>query len=485
ISPMHNEDNRSIGGSGWSLNTITDDLSHLLDHSTSSELFSMLTPQRSVNSLASSSTALSSSLPSQFSLPSISYNEIFRGLSANFCQPGPSTSSAPLNPILLQQDLIVQQHLLHNVLGHRVGVQSSPSVASSSNYDTQSVHSAINRAKKRSITETRRTSLPPTSFAAVLFPSSSSQFNGFIPPSELRMNSPLTERQSTPNGEAIEENTQVNEVERKLAYEEFRRRPAPIIPDSYPRAPTPEDFGELTENNYLPSHFFKGTKILLPDGTKKTVENLITDDFIMCATSSADVLMQTSSIDFIEKNALVYRITFGVGFGKERIDMEVSPEQPFFIIGQGWSSCAPEKTLQIYGLKARLVQQGDVCISLTSFEYQSEETTRALEAVVGQREAALEAAEEANKYNTYHRTVGKISKKSKKNRAKDRRRRREGRLSEPPPDSSSPKKWKRERRCRSVEPQWQTSLPPLRPSKPFSPKQNKPFPSHCAFDFEI
>lgn len=45
--------------------------------------------------------------------------------------------------------------------------------------------------------------------------------------------------------------------------------------------------------------------------------------------------------------------------------MEALPEHPFFVYGQGWASCHPEGSLQVFGLKCSRLQIGDVCISLT------------------------------------------------------------------------------------------------------------------------
>lgn len=45
--------------------------------------------------------------------------------------------------------------------------------------------------------------------------------------------------------------------------------------------------------------------------------------------------------------------------------MEAALEHPFFVFGQGWSSCSPERTLQRYGLACQRLTVGDVCISLT------------------------------------------------------------------------------------------------------------------------
>ncbi|GMR53395.1 hypothetical protein PMAYCL1PPCAC_23590, partial [Pristionchus mayeri] len=470
---MHNEG--GLNGSGWSINTVTSDLSQLVDGSTSSDLFSILTPQRSVNSLASSSTALSSSLPSQFSLPPISYNQLLLDLQQRTCsQQGSSSSSVrtlpPLHP-LLHPSQFHPSSLLHSTMMHDLSSSSTP-------FDSQSLHSG--RPKKKSITETRRTSLPPHSIADQI-------------PSQLRMNLPCTSNGKGANSPLVDQpstSKEDQELQRELesairreAHEEFRRRPAPIVPDSYPRAPTPEDLGMLSETSYIPSHFFKGTKIVLPDGTKKAVEDLITDDFIMCSVASTDTVMQTSTVAHVEKNRFVYRIAFTINH--ETMWMEAAPEQPFFVVGLGWSSCSPEKTEQTFGLKARELQQGDVCLSLTTCQYQSKETREALHHVVGPTEAAIHAADEARKYTIFQRAIKKLPKKSRKKRNRDRRRLREGRGgSEPLPDLFFPSRTRRMKRSQSVDPLWQSSLPP-NPPKPFSPKNNKDYPNQIAFDFEI
>ncbi|MCP4061230.1 MAG: hypothetical protein GY738_28935, partial [Pseudoalteromonas sp.] len=40
-------------------------------------------------------------------------------------------------------------------------------------------------------------------------------------------------------------------------------------------------------------------------------------------------------------------------------------EHPFFVIGQGWSSYNPNRSLALYGLQCHKLQVGDICISLT------------------------------------------------------------------------------------------------------------------------
>lgn len=45
--------------------------------------------------------------------------------------------------------------------------------------------------------------------------------------------------------------------------------------------------------------------------------------------------------------------------------MEATLEHPFFVFGQGWSSCSVSRTLARYGLDCQKLNVGDVCISLT------------------------------------------------------------------------------------------------------------------------
>ncbi|KAF8365650.1 hypothetical protein PRIPAC_83479, partial [Pristionchus pacificus] len=474
ISRMHNEKDQN--GSGWSLNTFPPDLSQFLDASASSQnLFSIVTPERSVNSLASSSTALSSSLPTQFSLSQISYNQLLRDLTAKHEQQGSSASSAvtaPCNPIFIPNEFS-QQSLLQNAMN---GLSSqAPLSISSIPFDTQSVHSAVSRAKKRSITEMRRTSLPPHSIADDV----SAHFQTIQPSTSQSVQSPFIDQPTTSKEDkAIQKELAL--VIREVAKEELRRRPAPILVDTYPRAPTPENYGTLSEN--FPTHFFKGTKILLPSGEKKYVEDLVTADFILCAKLSTDMMMITASIHLIEKNKSSHRITV-ITSNNDKMSMECGPEQPFFVIGQGWKSAAPDKTRENFGLNATLLEQGDVCIILTSCEYTSMESRALLDSIVTPRESALDEARELKKFNEYQNAVKKLPKKSKKKRNADRRRRRERRLSEPPRETQSSKRGGK-KRSQSVDPHWETSLPP-KPSKPFSPKNIQDYPIQIGFDFEI
>lgn len=45
--------------------------------------------------------------------------------------------------------------------------------------------------------------------------------------------------------------------------------------------------------------------------------------------------------------------------------VEATLEHPFFVFGQGWSSCSVSRSLARYGLDCQKLTVGDVCISLT------------------------------------------------------------------------------------------------------------------------
>lgn len=58
--------------------------------------------------------------------------------------------------------------------------------------------------------------------------------------------------------------------------------------------------------------------------------------------------------------------------------MKVLVEYPFFVQHRGWSSCCPQRTLQLYGLPCRQLMEGDVCLALTPTPTQTHRThTRA------------------------------------------------------------------------------------------------------------
>nr|XP_020453206.1 ataxin-1 [Monopterus albus]XP_020453207.1 ataxin-1 [Monopterus albus] len=118
----------------------------------------------------------------------------------------------------------------------------------------------------------------------------------------------------------------------------------------------------------LPPYFIKGSIIQLADGELKRVEDLKTEDFIQSAEISSELKIDSSTVERIEgshtsPNFAV--VQFSVGEHRTQVSVEVLVEYPFFVFGQGWSSCCPDRTTQLLELPCTKLSVGDVCISLT------------------------------------------------------------------------------------------------------------------------
>ncbi|KFO33814.1 Ataxin-1 [Fukomys damarensis] len=117
----------------------------------------------------------------------------------------------------------------------------------------------------------------------------------------------------------------------------------------------------------LPPYFMKGSIIQLANGELKKVEDLKTEDFIQSAEISSDLKIDSSTVERIEDSHSpgLAIIQFAVGEHRAQVSVEVLVEYPFFVFGQGWSSCCPERTSQLFDLPCSKLSVGDVCISLT------------------------------------------------------------------------------------------------------------------------
>ncbi|XP_010775737.1 ataxin-1a [Notothenia coriiceps] len=118
----------------------------------------------------------------------------------------------------------------------------------------------------------------------------------------------------------------------------------------------------------LPPYFIKGSIIQLADGELKRVEDLKTEDFIQSAEISSDLKIDSSTVERIEGSPASHNfavVQFSVGEHRSQVSVEVLVEYPFFVFGQGWSSCCPDRTTQLLELPCTKLSVGDVCISLT------------------------------------------------------------------------------------------------------------------------
>ncbi|XP_074644835.1 uncharacterized protein LOC141901473 isoform X2 [Tubulanus polymorphus] len=137
--------------------------------------------------------------------------------------------------------------------------------------------------------------------------------------------------------------------------------PPPLNPVPYPNTP------------HYPPHFMKGSIIQLANGELKRVEDLRTDDFVNSADVSSDLKIDSSTVVRIEEltDRSTALLSFSVGEHRVQVTVEATLEHPFFVFGQGWSSCQPQRTQQRYGLTCHKLSVGDVCISLTHKEASS------------------------------------------------------------------------------------------------------------------
>ncbi|XP_016301369.1 ataxin-1-like [Sinocyclocheilus anshuiensis] len=137
--------------------------------------------------------------------------------------------------------------------------------------------------------------------------------------------------------------------------------PVPVTP------PTSTSPHSSSPSAGLPPFFMKGSIIQLADGELKRVEDLRTEDFVQSAEVSGELKIDSSTVERIEcsctPNAVI--IQFSVGENKAQVCVEVLVEYPFFVFGQGWSSCCPDRTTQLLALSCAKLSVGDVCISLT------------------------------------------------------------------------------------------------------------------------
>ncbi|XP_023667529.2 ataxin-1-like [Paramormyrops kingsleyae] len=131
----------------------------------------------------------------------------------------------------------------------------------------------------------------------------------------------------------------------------------PLIPASPPVPSLPS----------LPPYFVKGSIIQLADGALKRVEELKTEDFIQSAEISSELKIDSSTVERIDGSQApnFAIIQFAVGEQRTQVSVEVLLEYPFFVFGQGWSSCCPERTTQLLELPCAKLSVGDVCVSLT------------------------------------------------------------------------------------------------------------------------
>lgn len=142
-----------------------------------------------------------------------------------------------------------------------------------------------------------------------------------------------------------------------------------------PAQPT-ADMSQAPATPSTPSHFMKGAIIQLASGELKRVEDLQTQDFVRSAELSGGLKIDSSMVVNIlasQHRPGLVSLHFTVGEQQSKVTIDVPPEHPFFVFGQGWSSCNPERTAQLYGLSCHHLQVGDVCVSITLQQQQQQQ----------------------------------------------------------------------------------------------------------------
>ncbi|KAG5897499.1 hypothetical protein JTB14_031121 [Gonioctena quinquepunctata] len=134
---------------------------------------------------------------------------------------------------------------------------------------------------------------------------------------------------------------------------------------SPPRSPK-----KSLNNNTLPSNFAKGSLIQLHNGELRRIEDMRTEDFILSAARSAELRLAESTVLKIEESPQMENATITLTYNNRcaQVDMESRSDHPYFVMGSGWASCNPDRTLHCYGLKVQRLRVGDVLISLTPRE---------------------------------------------------------------------------------------------------------------------
>ncbi|XP_015666905.1 ataxin-1-like [Protobothrops mucrosquamatus] len=139
-----------------------------------------------------------------------------------------------------------------------------------------------------------------------------------------------------------------------------------VSPDIAPQEVQPETVFAHSQG-HLPSHFMKGAIIQLATGELKRVEDLQTQDFVRSAEVSGGLKIDSSTVVDIQESPWqgFVMLHFVVGEQQSKVSIDVPPEHPFFVYGQGWSSCSPERTARLFSLPCHKLQVGDVCISIS------------------------------------------------------------------------------------------------------------------------
>ncbi|KAH8420243.1 hypothetical protein KR009_007951, partial [Drosophila setifemur] len=143
------------------------------------------------------------------------------------------------------------------------------------------------------------------------------------------------------------------------------------------------------------SCFRRGSYIELSSGAVRRVEDIRTEDFIQSALRSQLFELREATVVRINRAGSPHHVTITFSYDSQcakvrrerrrvvgceqltthsgddfqfQVNMEVLPGHPLFVYGQGWASCDPQLSLQLYELRCQQLQVGDICLSLVPRE---------------------------------------------------------------------------------------------------------------------
>ncbi|XP_032588488.1 ataxin-1-like [Drosophila mojavensis] len=115
--------------------------------------------------------------------------------------------------------------------------------------------------------------------------------------------------------------------------------------------------------------FRRGTYIELSTGVLRRVEDIRTEDFIQSALRCPQFDLKEATVVKIDRSSEhMNKITFSYDMQHLKVTMEVASAHPLFVYGQGWASCNPQLSFDLYELKCQQLQVGDICLSLVERE---------------------------------------------------------------------------------------------------------------------
>nr|XP_033482223.1 uncharacterized protein LOC117256728 [Epinephelus lanceolatus]XP_033482224.1 uncharacterized protein LOC117256728 [Epinephelus lanceolatus] len=137
-------------------------------------------------------------------------------------------------------------------------------------------------------------------------------------------------------------------------------------------------------NNFpwLLPHFVAGSLIELRDGRLRRVEHLQTEDFLLGSLACPDLRLSCCTVQSISPSASsssISRLLILLHDQQSQELVDVYVEYPFFVRGRGWSSCSPQRTARLCGLRCRQLSVGDICLALTPVSAPQPPSSAALE----------------------------------------------------------------------------------------------------------